>query len=74
MTSLITCNSKVCLVNILIQIYKKNVVEAFQTTISQLGGVDIVINNASVMNDRLWELEVDVNLVNSIKINTKTLK
>lgn len=36
--------------------------EAFQTTISKLGGIDIVINNASVMNDRLWELEVDVNL------------
>ncbi|XP_050299444.1 15-hydroxyprostaglandin dehydrogenase [NAD(+)]-like [Anthonomus grandis grandis] len=36
--------------------------EAFQTTITKLGGVDIVINNASVMNDRLWELEVDVNL------------
>ncbi|XP_063920465.1 15-hydroxyprostaglandin dehydrogenase [NAD(+)]-like [Zophobas morio] len=36
--------------------------EAFQTTISKLGGVDIVINSASVMNDRLWELEVDVNL------------
>lgn len=36
--------------------------EAFQTTISKLGGVDIVVNNASVMNDRLWELEVDVNL------------
>ncbi|XP_045464633.1 15-hydroxyprostaglandin dehydrogenase [NAD(+)]-like [Harmonia axyridis] len=36
--------------------------EAFQTTISKLGGVDIVVNNASIMNDRLWELEVDVNL------------
>ncbi|CAH0545845.1 unnamed protein product [Brassicogethes aeneus] len=36
--------------------------EAFQSTISKLGGVDIVVNNASVMNDRLWELEVDVNL------------
>lgn len=36
--------------------------EAFQATISKLGGVDIVVNNASVMNDRLWELEVDVNL------------
>ncbi|XP_060535639.1 15-hydroxyprostaglandin dehydrogenase [NAD(+)]-like [Cylas formicarius] len=36
--------------------------EAFQETISKLGSVDIVINNASVMNDRLWELEVDVNL------------
>lgn len=25
--------------------------------------LDIVINNAGVMNDRFWELEVDVNLV-----------
>lgn len=41
--------------------------EAFQTTIAKLGGVDIVINNASIMNDRLWELEVDVNLVNYIR-------
>ncbi|KAK4876766.1 hypothetical protein RN001_009272 [Aquatica leii] len=36
--------------------------EAFHTTVTKLGGIDIVINNASVMNDRLWELEVDVNL------------
>lgn len=28
-----------------------------------LGGLDIVVNNAGIMNDRLWELEVDVNLV-----------
>lgn len=44
--------------------------EAFQATISKLGGVDIVVNSASVMNDRLWELEVDVNLVSrSINLN-----
>lgn len=43
--------------------------EAFQATISKLGGVDIVVNNASVMNDRLWELEVDVNLVITNKSN-----
>lgn len=36
--------------------------EAFHSTITKLGGIDIVINNASMMNDRLWELEVDVNL------------
>ncbi|GLV42279.1 Photoreceptor dehydrogenase [Carabus blaptoides fortunei] len=36
--------------------------EAFQITISTFGGVDCVINNAGVMNDRFWELEVDVNL------------
>lgn len=40
--------------------------EAFQATISKLGGVDIVVNTATVMNDRLWELEVDVNLVSVI--------
>lgn len=45
--------------------------EAFQTTISKLGGVDIVVNNASVMNDRLWELEVDVNLVIAFLIFNK---
>jgi 15-hydroxyprostaglandin dehydrogenase (NAD) len=39
------------------------VTEAFQATISALGGVDIVINNAGIMNDRFWELEVDTNLV-----------
>lgn len=27
------------------------------------GRLDIVINNAGFMNDRLWELEVDVNVV-----------
>ncbi|KAF4518619.1 hypothetical protein B566_EDAN005944 [Ephemera danica] len=36
--------------------------EAFQATIQALGGVDIVINNAGIMNDRFWELEVDTNL------------
>lgn len=36
--------------------------ESFQTTISEFGNIDIVINNAGIMNDRFWELEVDVNL------------
>lgn len=40
--------------------------ESFQTTIAALGGLDIVVNNAGIMNDRLWELEVDVNLVSEI--------
>lgn len=25
--------------------------------------IDIVINNAGIMNDRFWELEVDINVV-----------
>ena len=33
-------------------------------TIKVFNRLDIVINNAGVMNDRFWELEVDVNLVN----------
>ncbi|XP_054286751.1 15-hydroxyprostaglandin dehydrogenase [NAD(+)]-like [Macrosteles quadrilineatus] len=36
--------------------------ESFQKTISAFGGLDIVINNAGIFNDRFWELEVDVNL------------
>lgn len=38
--------------------------EAFQTTIAEFDGLDVVINNAEIMNDKFWELEVDVNLVN----------
>lgn len=36
--------------------------ESFRTTISTFGRLDIVINNAGIMNDRFWELEVDINL------------
>ncbi|KAL1128947.1 hypothetical protein AAG570_013481, partial [Ranatra chinensis] len=35
---------------------------AFQSTVSVFGGLDIVVNNAGIFNDRFWELEVDVNL------------
>lgn len=45
--------------------------ESFQTTVSVFGNLDIVINNAGIMNDRFWELEVDINLVstNIISLN-----
>ena len=36
---------------------------AFQTTVYVFGGLDIVVNNAGIFNDRFWELEVDVNRV-----------
>ncbi|XP_012284693.1 15-hydroxyprostaglandin dehydrogenase [NAD(+)] [Orussus abietinus] len=36
--------------------------ESFQATIATFGHIDIVINNAGIMNDRFWELEVDINL------------
>ncbi|KAL2718730.1 15-hydroxyprostaglandin dehydrogenase NAD(+)-like [Vespula squamosa] len=35
---------------------------SFQTTIAAFGHIDIVVNNAGIMNDRFWELEVDINL------------
>ncbi|XP_066583891.1 15-hydroxyprostaglandin dehydrogenase [NAD(+)]-like [Prorops nasuta] len=35
--------------------------ESFQSTIATFGHIDIVINNAGIMNDRFWELEVDTN-------------
>lgn len=38
--------------------------EAFQSTLAEFDGLDIVVNNAEIMNDKFWELEVDVNLVN----------
>lgn len=37
--------------------------EAFQTTVSEFDRIDVVVNNAEIMNDKFWELEVDVNLV-----------
>ncbi|XP_074111320.1 15-hydroxyprostaglandin dehydrogenase [NAD(+)]-like isoform X1 [Cotesia typhae] len=36
--------------------------ESFRITISTFGHIDILINNAGIMNDRFWELEVDINL------------
>lgn len=44
--------------------------EAFQTTITEFDGLDIVVNNAEIMNDKFWELEVDVNLVRLTLTNT----
>lgn len=40
--------------------------EAFILTVDAFNRLDIVINNAGFMNDRLWELEVDVNVVSSV--------
>ncbi|KAG8222446.1 hypothetical protein J437_LFUL002181 [Ladona fulva] len=48
--------------------------ESFQTTINVFGGLDIVINNAGIMNDRFWELEVDVNLNGVIRGTLLALK
>lgn len=45
--------------------YNSFIAEAFETTISEFDKIDIVVNNAEIMNDKFWELEVDVNLVSA---------
>ena len=37
--------------------------EAFQRTVETFGRLDIVVNNAGILNDVQWEKEVDINLV-----------
>ncbi len=44
--------------------------EAFQSTLAEFDGLDIVVNNAEIMNDKFWELEVDVNLVGVAIVDT----
>uniref|UniRef100_A0A182SMS8 15-hydroxyprostaglandin dehydrogenase [NAD(+)] n=1 Tax=Anopheles maculatus TaxID=74869 RepID=A0A182SMS8_9DIPT len=41
--------------------------EAFEYTLCMFKEVNIVINNAEIMNDNFWELEVDVNLNGAIR-------
>ncbi|XP_050310696.1 15-hydroxyprostaglandin dehydrogenase [NAD(+)]-like [Anthonomus grandis grandis] len=36
--------------------------EAFKQTISSFGNVDILINNAGILNDAQWQREVDINV------------
>ena len=41
--------------------------ETFQRAIQTFGSIDILINNAGILNDRFWELEVDINFVSLVK-------
>ncbi|XP_050296428.1 15-hydroxyprostaglandin dehydrogenase [NAD(+)]-like [Anthonomus grandis grandis] len=36
--------------------------DAFKETIKAFGNIDILINNAGIMNDSVWEKEVDINV------------
>lgn len=39
------------------------ILAAFQKTIQTWKGIDVLINNAGVLNDTNWELEVAINAV-----------
>jgi len=38
-------------------------IEAFEEASTLLGNIDIVINNAGVLDERRWEKEISVNIV-----------
>lgn len=40
--------------------------EAFEEASSLLGNIDIVVNNAGVLDERRWEKEIAVNIVSII--------
>lgn len=40
--------------------------EAFKKTIDVFKNLDILINNAGVLNDAIWEKEIEVNFVSTI--------
>jgi short-subunit dehydrogenase involved in D-alanine esterification of teichoic acids len=42
--------------------------EAFQMTIETFGTLDIVVNNAGIIDEIEWEKEVDINLVGHIRL------
>lgn len=44
-------------------------VEVFEEASSLLGNIDIVINNAGVLDERRWEKEIAVNIVSIINNN-----
>ena len=41
---------------------------AFQRTIETFGTLDIVVNNAGILDEIDWEKEVDINLVGNIRL------
>ena len=55
------------ILNIIFYIYYWNIyiiiLEAFQKAIDEMGGLDLVINNAGILDDGRWELSIDINVV-----------
>ena len=39
--------------------------DAFKYTLRKFGSLDIVVNNAGIFNDQVWQKEVDINVVST---------
>jgi NAD(P)-dependent dehydrogenase (short-subunit alcohol dehydrogenase family) len=44
------------------------VAEAFQRTTENFGTLNIVVNNAGILDEREWEKEVYINLVSHVRV------
>ncbi|XP_005923198.1 15-hydroxyprostaglandin dehydrogenase [NAD(+)] [Haplochromis burtoni] len=47
---------------------------AFQSTVDTFGGIDIVCNNAGILNEKQWEKTVSVNVVGLIRVSYVALE
>ncbi|XP_011496897.1 PREDICTED: 15-hydroxyprostaglandin dehydrogenase [NAD(+)]-like [Ceratosolen solmsi marchali] len=50
------------------------IVAAFEEAMSRMGGVDIVVNNAGIIDERRWEREIAVNMGGMISVAMLTIE
>ncbi|KAF5305619.1 hypothetical protein FQR65_LT07700 [Abscondita terminalis] len=63
-------NGKVLFIKV--DVSDKNLLEdAFKQTVEKFNNIDILINNAGIMDDSVWEKEIDINIVSSFSTISK---